>query len=76
MNKARLERKQLRALSSVEVGGSCTIDDCCREVRLGTSNCKEGDVLSGYNTLADRYEEYEVIQVSKNSGSSRVKRIK
>ena len=77
LNKARIERKILRTLLSVQIGGTCKIDDCCREVRLGSDGCKEGTILSGYNTIADRYEEQEIVQVNKKApGRSRVRRVK
>jgi hypothetical protein len=53
------------------------LGSCCREVRIGSSTCEKGDILSGWNTLTDQYEEYEVIQVSKKDHwKSLVRRVK
>lgn len=63
--------------SSTHIGGVIKLGSCCREVRIGSSTCTKGDVLSGWNTLTDQYEEYEVIQISKKDHwKSLVKRIK
>lgn len=67
--------KKQKQLCSTDIGGIITIDDCCREVRLGAIPCKIGDKLSGFNTLTDQYEEYQVVQVNtKNPLLSLVKR--
>lgn len=63
--------------NSTDIGKHMKLGSCCREVRIGSSTCKEGDILSGWNTLTDQYEEYEVIQVSKKDHwKSLVRRVK
>ncbi len=60
----REEQKRLKEVSSVPVGDTCKLYRCCREVRLAAQGML-GEILSGYNTLSDSYEEYEVIQPCK-----------
>jgi hypothetical protein len=63
--------------SSTHVGGVMKLGSCCREIRIGSSRSEKGDILSGWNTLTDQYEEYEVIQVSKKDHwKSLVRRVK
>jgi hypothetical protein len=62
---------------STHIGGVIKLMDCCREVKLGAVPCTKGDVLSGWNTLTDQYEEYEVVKVDKKDNwYSLVKRVK
>lgn len=62
---------------TTDVGGVMKLGNCCREVRLGAVPCEKGEILSGWNTLSDQYEEYEVIQVSKKDPwKSLVRRVK
>lgn len=39
------------------------IRDCCREVRLGAVPCKEGDELTGFNTITNELEYWLVAWV-------------
>jgi hypothetical protein len=76
---SRQEKKRKRKindLSTVDLGDVCELQDCCREVRLGSRPCQKDQILSGYNTLADRYEEFLVIRTDKNHWQSLVRRIK
>ena len=70
-------RQSDKERSTKPVGGVQRIEQCCREVRLGATPCKLDDVLSGWNTLSDEYEEWQVIQVNKKDNRrSKVRRIK
>lgn len=61
----------------IEVGNTCLLDDCCREVRLGATPCHVGKVLCGWNTLTDQYEEWEVVTVNeKDHWKSIVRRLR
>lgn len=75
--KRRQEKKLLLKNCTVRVGDTARLGNCCREVRLGAYPCEVGGILSGYNTLADQYEEWMVIEVSrKNPMRTRVQRIR
>jgi hypothetical protein len=75
--KHRTEKTLLIKDCTVIVGDTCRLGECCREVRLGAYPCSVGDILCGYNTLADQYEEWMVIEVSKRKPMrTRVQRIK
>ncbi len=71
-----MNNRQLKDMSTKLIGGVQKIEDCCREIRLGATPCQVGQVLKGYNTLSDEYEEWQVIQVNKKEQRSKVRRIK
>jgi hypothetical protein len=73
----RKKKPTLKELSTKEIGGVQTIEECCREIRLGATPCKIGDILKGWNNFSDEYEEWEVFQINKkNQWRSKVRRIK
>jgi hypothetical protein len=53
----------LERFSTVAVGDTCHIEDCCREVRLGATPCHVGKLLDGFNTLSGEWELWGVVEV-------------
>lgn len=68
--------QHLAKISTVDIGETTQLNNCCREVRLGATNLKVGEILTGYNTLSDSYEEWEVVDARTDSMNSIVKRIR
>ena len=77
--KLRKYNKKLSKFSTVNIGGVCLLEDCCREIRLGGLNIESvnpGYKLCGFNTLTDSYEEWELVKINKdNYYKSLVKRL-
>lgn len=70
-------KKLLTNFSTVEIGEVCFVEQCCREIRLGSNHGKIGDILSGFNTLSDEYEEWEIIKINQvNHWKNHVRRTK
>lgn len=75
-SKAKKKAKRLAKFRTVAIGDVCELWECCREVRLGAAPTFVGERRTGWNTLTDGYEVWEVVCVNTdNYDRSLVKRI-
>jgi len=61
--KAKIKEKMISEFRTVSVGDVCNLDDCCRDVKLGSYSAELGSKISGWNTLTDRLEIWEIVRI-------------
>jgi hypothetical protein len=73
----RSERQFQRQLRKAwpKVGDEVPVENCCREIRLGASSYKVGQMVSGWNTDTDEHEVWMVFRFQEDIHNPIMRRV-